>query len=424
MANTGRIGATFVQTGLTTSSNLGMVAGILVQAGLSSFSSYGMLGGTLVQVALVGPFSAPPVSTEGAQMATHNPNIDINIYLDANAASVVGFGNVCLVVPLSENPLDSTRVIDVSSLAEADSLLAAADISSTTYDQLVVAFSQVNRPDVVKVAYWDTTTPETAAAAIAAIRAEDDDFYAFVLQSRADASISAWSDAVEALDAPRKLVFFQSDDVNLYGTISSWSIYSAISTNERTIVHYNADAEYQDLAHAVQYLGFDPDEKSAPFDGPVSAVTVPSLTQSQRNQAVNTNYVNIAAVYGPSDSFVDPGKTLTGRPIYELVSADWFEARLQEGVAELKVSLSSRGQKLPINAAGQALVSSVIRGVYSRGVLAGHFEADQLVLVAEPIVQSDYDAQQMRFTVSIQLATSARLFTFNVYLQRDPVVSE
>ena len=73
--------------------------------------------------------------------------------------------------------------------------------------------------------------------------------------------------------------------------------------------------------------------------------------------------------------------------------------------------------------AERAKIEAEIKAQIAQGVQAGHFIQDQLEFVAETITSSDLTSRTLRFTVRDQLATAARLFTFNVYLSRDAVIA-
>ena len=83
--------------------------------------------------------------------------------------------------------------------------------------------------------------------------------------------------------------------------------------------------------------------------------------------------------------YVDPGRNMNSRAMAEIVSADWFAIRVQEGLAQLLGSITNRGQTLPVNVTGVRLVQAVIRQVYDQGVVAGHFEPNQLALSSATI---------------------------------------
>ena len=139
---------------------------------------------------------------------------------------------------------------------------------------------------------------------------------------------------------------------------------------------------------------------------------------------LRANNANFALAFGPTaNRWIDPGNNVSGRGIYEIVSADWFKARLIERVATTVVALAARGLKLPVTVGGQSILLKDIEALLAQGVTAGHFAAGQTIAVAEVITAADETARRLRFTVTAQLVASARIFTFNVNLSQNAVIS-
>ena len=112
-----------------------------------------------------------------------------------------------------------------------------------------------------------------------------------------------------------------------------------------------------------------------------------------------------------------------GRPGYEILTAHWFQARLQAGVAALKTAASARGEKIVVDESGGVQVLAVIKQWLDIGVAAGHFVEGGTSAVMETISTADRAAQRIRFSVQAQDAVSARIFQFAVNLSRDPITS-
>jgi hypothetical protein len=350
--------------------------------------------------------------------ADWSSTITVNIVLAALPPARAGFGILMFLVNQDDgNSLNSSRVMSFSSAAEAETAQAAGYISATTLDFLQAAFSQQPTPSKVKVGYRDVTGAETMAAAFAAIRAADDDWYAITAYHRTDAEIVLLADLVEASGS--KIYIAQGDD-------ASWldsgvpSGLSTLADNERTaILYHSADAQPGDIAWAASRLVFDPDVQSAGWEGQVRDVaSITAITSAQRD-FIATNGGNVGLVYSSADFFVQPGQTFTGRPIYEIVSADWFKARISEDVALLKLQHTQRGEKIIVDSTGQTKILAILNGRLQQGVKAGHFVKGQVRATAESITVDDISNRRLRFKVEAQIAADARLFVFNVYLQPD-----
>ena len=356
--------------------------------------------------------------------ATNNGNISGVIHLSALAIGSAGFSTVLLLVPLATNSLNGDRVVTFATLAEAQDYQTAGYISAATLVALTTAFSQDPTPAEVKVGYVDLVGAETYATALTACIAVDSDFYGVCIFVRTNAEIAAVGALVET-NAKRMLFGFQSAD-------SSWlnsgipSGLSAMADYERSFAMYHDTAtEWADLAQMVKRLGFDPDLQSAPWNaGGLADVDAyaTAITSTQRGYVIANNG-NVVLPFGLEDASPDPGVNLAGRPLYELVTADWFMTRLQEDTSALINDLSNRGAKLPLDATGQTMVVSAIKSRLAQGVAAGHFEDGQYTVVAEAITSADITARRMRVTVRAQNVVSARLFTFNLYFSTTPVVA-
>lgn len=356
----------------------------------------------------------------------HNPNVQVNVYLDAAQAARRGFGLLLLIAPESTDDLDGERVVSYASLADAQAAQDAGHISAGTLDILTSLFGQPDPPDAVLVGNRDDTTPESWSATFSAIRAIRDDWYAVCSTVHTDVATVAISDIVEAITPARRLFVAQSSDTSWLDSGTPSGV-STILDNERTVITWHNDGDAGlDVSYAGNRLAFEPDERSVPWHAaPIPGVPAyaTALTDSQRSAAIANN-CNVLAAWGSYSSVIDPGITITGRPISELVSADWFEARVREAISDLVVKNSQRGRKVTMDARGQGLIQAAIEGLLQVGVAVEHFAVGQTVCTALAISDADRDANRLRFEVRAQLAGAARQVTVNVYLGRSPVVSE
>lgn len=356
---------------------------------------------------------------------THNPNIDVDITLEPAPATAAGFGILMIIVPLASNTLDGDRVMAFASTDEAQTAQTAGFISAATLAAVTAAFAQNPAPDQVKVGYIDLVGAETYSTALTAIIVYDPDFYVVAILSRADADILAISSAVES-QTKKLLASVQSDDAGfLTGTYPA--ALSALLTRERTIINWHSDDnDYQDTAYAANRLAVgDPDTLSVAWNpAPVSGVDpLTTMTTAQRNFAIANN-VNIGLEFGGSAFVIDPGVTATGRAISEIVSADWFEIRLEERLTALALAYGARGEKLPMNRTGQIVVLAEVEALFRQGIDAQHFNEGQTEIEAETITAADIAARRMRFTGRAQLTTGARLLDITLNFSRTALFEE
>ena len=352
--------------------------------------------------------------------ATHEPNVDIDVTLAPSAAPVAGFGNTLLLVPLATNRLNGLRVASYASYDEMLTARTAGYISATTLQAGLVAFAQRPKIDRFKVGYVDLVAVETYSTALAACIAYDSDFYGVVADTRVAATITALGATIEA--SSKRMVYIPQ---NASSTWLTNALPAGITGDrERTgFVYHSADTAWNDVAWTVNRLSFNPDNVSAPWNGctlaEVAAIT--PITDAQRDFVIG-NDCNLGLPCGGEDFVMDPGVNSAGRPLYEIVSTDWFAIRLRERIGALVVARANNGQKVPVSSLGQNLVLGVIQGLYDQAVAVGHFIApdeDDLPIVAETITDADRSARTLRFTVRAQIAVGARLFTFNVYASTD-----
>ena len=345
--------------------------------------------------------------------------IVLNIFLAPSPPSRAGFSTVLFLVNQDDgNGLNGARVMSFASAAEAATAQTAGYISATTLAFLQAGFAQQPTPSKIKVAYRDVGGSETIAAALTAIQAVDNDWYAIAQYSRADADIVAMATAIES--GGEKLYIAQSDD-------SSWldaglpAGLASLAAKERTaLLFHDADAQPGDLAWAVSRTVFDADVRSAPWEGQlrgVNALTT-GLTAAQRDFIV-TNKANVGLPFSSAGVYVSSGQNCNGRAVYEILSGDWFKARVREDIAFLKLQHTARGEKIIVDSTGQAKILAILNQRLRQGEDAGHFVRGQTRATGEAITTADILARKLRFKVEAQIAADARLFDINVYLQPD-----
>lgn len=265
----------------------------------------------------------------------------------------------------------------------------------------------------------EAVVTETYAAAIARVIAADDAWYALAIASRTTADIAAASTAIEAL---HKVFIAQSADSGLLGTMPGGM--SAILANERTALVYHATSTvYLDAGLAANRLAFDLDVQCPAWDCNVAGVTATTITSGERSAAIANN-VNTALPYGSATAFIDPGVSLAGRAFCDIITRDWFDARLTEALTVIKLNYAAKGRKFPLNTRGQAVMLGAIKQVIDLGVAAEHFDggdpANSIpapVITALPITPADKAAKRLRCTVVVSILGSARTFSITVNLE-------
>ena len=303
-----------------------------------------------------------------------------------------------------------------------------ADVAAGYADAIVEAaatayFANQDRPRGLVVGRYDSGSAETLADGLDRALLDGTNFYVVVVDTRVAAAQVAFAADIQSREASdqRFLYLAQSSDSD-WLTAGVPAAYSTMTQERAIVVFHDTDGVRCDAGWAARALNYDPSERSAPWDAPVRdvAALAASVTSAQRAACIANN-ANIGLAYGSEAFFIDPGVNVLGRACYELVTADWVYLELRKRVAAVKTKRSLVGRKYPITAEGQALTRSIVDGLISDGVTAGHFVDGQYLYTDEPITAADRAAQRLRFSFETQMQGSARLFEFNVELTRDPI---
>lgn len=366
-------------------------------------------------------------------VVTHLDRIVVTVNLDAVGPQQAGF-YVLYIVPLASNSLNSAASMTFGTFAEVSAASVAGYISATTLQALTDVFSQSSVPSQIHVAAVDLASSsgsiaDTYATVIDAMITAGLDFYAVCIQDRDNADVATVSDYIEALSSDRPYIFVCQSADAAWKTATPNAAFSTVVGNERTVLMYHdTSTEHGDLVWAAKVLSFSPDNQSAAWNLPLSDVAALAAITSAEKAFLRTNNANFGGRQNSTFPFyMDPGRNMNSRAMAEIVSADWFKIRVQEGLAQLLGSITNRGQKLPVNVTGVRLVQAVVRQVYDQGVVAGHFEPNQLALSSATIntdgtiSAADLTAQRIRVTANIQLTTGAISIAVTANLSRSEV---
>jgi hypothetical protein len=356
--------------------------------------------------------------------ATNLANIAITIILAATNAPGAGFG-MLMIFPLADCDLDGDRVRTYASVAEAQADEDDGFLSSDAVAAITVAFSQSPPPISVKIANIDLVGLETYAAALTAIQAVDDDWFAVGISSRVAADLSAMATACEALD---KLFVGQANTAGILTGSFPAGLSALVGKDHTALIYDLADADWADAAWMGAKLAFNPDDQSVDWAGALKGTTDYSdtITTTERNYAIANN-ANLILPYSASQPFwIDPGVVMSGKPVYEILTAIWLKIRLRERIADLVARYSSLGWKIPLNATGQQAIKGEIDAQFAIAQAnpnARHITAGQYVCEPQAITAGDITARKLRFKVRAQIEGSARLFDVTVNLGREAVVT-
>jgi len=377
-----------------------------------------------------------------AAPATHDDTIfDITLTLDPSPAGQRGFSRVLLIADDTlSNSGNRTEVYSGPTAVEND--LDSGEINQAERDALITMFAQSPRPEEIQLGNRDTVAGESLKDAFDEIKAVDPGFYAVTAIDDTDTVQNAFINAIESED---HIFIFRASDTSLKDaspSVLSGNL-SGYPGKERSALIFHDDPNstlasgagsgYADAAWAANRLAFNQDESSPPWFGPALAsvedYSTPITPADKTNMigpnaADGGNAVNVILPAGGTGKTVFRGHNGNTRPIYIIVTRDWFAARLQERVTDRVLSKSQRGEKLEVSTEGQSELGGIIRNQFERGVEAGHFKAGQLDITYPTITDADLNAERLRVEAAITLSVAAQEVEFNIDLFRDDVVED
>lgn len=363
--------------------------------------------------------------------STHDDLVSVTVTLGLLSSGVANFSTILMIVD-GVTPGGGTYAT-YSSVAEVTADIA--NLNTIAQSMATAAFAQARPPASIIIIGIDTGSSDTYADGLAAAVAAGLNFYGVVADSRTPAQQIVLATAVEAAEAngQRFLLFLQDDDADWLtsGIPSAWS---AVSGYERTVICYHDDndndagSDRLDVALAARMLSFDADLTSCPATIDVSGVDAlaTALTSTQKGFA-RANYANTALPKGTLvTTFVDPGKTLAGRPADHIVSADWLAVRIAEAGNDKIAAVAAQGRKLVVDPQGQAELQQAIEAKFIQAVDAGHLTTTDPTkppyrLTAQTITSADIAAQRVRFSAEGQFATGIRQVPISLYLSADAI---
>lgn len=363
--------------------------------------------------------------------STHDDRIAITVNLAVLSTGAATFRPLLVGKDIS---LNGQTTQEYTTLAAATADHAAGYLNTWTLAAITEIFGQKDsqgkskRPGSVLVGAWDDAGGDTIDVALDAILADNSDFYGVCIEDRTAAvhvTASGWIDTQETAGSKFVLII-QSADADWLTTGGVPAGYSTIDNKERVfVVYHGTDAAPRAEGLAGNRLAYSPDSNSVPWNTPVTEVysfTADTPTQAQKEFARTNNGNILLPMVTKYDAYCDPGRNLNSREFAQIVTADWFETRLREALADLIATLAGAGEKLAINAEGQNATAAEIGKVGAQGVTAKHFEKGQIVITAETITAADRTAQKMRFTVGAQNTTGAIALDLTVNLSTTAIV--
>lgn len=341
-------------------------------------------------------------------MGNLNYTIDVNVSGSAASVDAQGFD---LIGIISEDAVFA--VADYKIYASPAEVAADAELTTPALIAYVSSFFAPKRhPGKVLVIPCPTGTGgydtdlNTFEAAYSG-----DNWYCLVSDVRV---IADMSDMAAWCETRRKICCVQSDDI----TIAELGQLTALSRVRTMCVVHPTDTEPVDLESMAYMLATSPDQGVPSYhDHTLSGCTASDATYTQAQMdAVTTGdgcvYSSLKGIGVTSQGFCCDGGYIDA-----VISGDWLAARIEEGIAQLRLDVAARGGRIPFTDAGIAQVASVVRTWLARGVAVGHFRGDEgFAPVCNPpsVVDCTPSTRALTLSASATLAGSIYTVTVNI----------
>lgn len=290
---------------------------------------------------------------------------NVQISLNTGGISAEGFSTMLVV---GTSTLTKNRVETYTSIDE----LTEAGYKDTDpiYIACASAFSQTPAPAVVKVGRRAEST-EPLADTMAAIMAEDSDWYGWILASTAPEDILA---AAKWTEAHRKLLGIQSADTEIIDAGNTSDIFTQLQTLNyfRTYGFYHANAETENLAAAIMARCFSINPGGETWAlKPLAGISTDGLTETQYNTIVKKGGNTFERFR--NRAVTQNGKVFGDEWIDVIRFRDWLAEEITVNVFNCLVN----NDKVPYTDAGIALIENQIIAALKLGQARGGIAPDE-----------------------------------------------
>ncbi len=303
------------------------------------------------------------------------------------------------------------KVFNGNQAAQAD-----ADLSDGAKAAAASAFSQ--QPSVARL--FVATVPALGwivPANLDAILAENSEWFAFGINTRAEADILAVATFAEANE---RIFFPQTSDQAVLddtaGNVAKDLKAQALAFT--LLLWHDIDAEHASIAWLSKLLSVDPDAAAtiAAYKT-LAGITNDETVVDDPEQAVGlADFANFYITFGGVGA-TGNGVGMDGNFIDELITKLWFKFRSKEVLQQLLLDTSNLGSKIPFNNNGIAMGSTPVQGLLSRGERLGHFDAESTsvtgLLTATP--------RKIQLNAKATLSEGAQFFDLNAEIIRKAV---
>jgi len=341
---------------------------------------------------------------------THDNYIEVNIYGDAQPVNRKSFGLINMGTDELEVGFTTPRIYYSPTDVSGD-----ADLKAAAKSEAAGFFNQNPRPPKIMISKQDFSTGPLLVGTLDAALAYSDEWFALHIQDRTQTAIEAA--AGWALTNQRLFGFQTSDAAVKAGTPANVMLTIQALANGYTFGNWHGvDAEPLALGYLAAGLWPDPDQKSGGwYHKPLIGFSGNTLTPTE-GQAVLDAGGNI---FGPllGVNNMNPGLLFDESPIESLIIREWFKARLREDIAQLQLDYSKRGERIPFDNRGLALIGGRCYAVGTRGERIGHFRPGSVRVTVPDIADvAPADVVERHATLTVEAVESRGIqkITLNV----------
>ncbi len=307
-----------------------------------------------------------------------------HLILDAETTAVIAYDANAAAVKVALEALTAIAEVTVTGTLATGFVIeftgtdANKHFNTLTAD--ISALTGATAYDVTVNQYGSAT--ETWAAALAAIREYDDDWYGLAATTRTKADILTLAAAVEPL---LKIYIACSSDADVL-TSADDDIASELQNGsyDRMALLWSGDeANYPDAAWVGLQLPKDPGSSTWKFKN-LAGITADDLSTSEVGylKAKNANfYETLAGVSIVSGE----GVMASGEYIDIMHGCDWLQTRMAERIFSRLIN----SEKVPFTTQGIAVIENEIRYQLGKGVDAGLLAAGSQIVTTPDIADID-----------------------------------
>jgi len=302
-------------------------------------------------------------------MASLSQIVNVNIALSTTSVPRGTFG-VPMIIAGASDVSFTERVrtyLDYNSAVEDG-------LEDNVLQALSAVFSQTPRPQMCKVGRADEMEPSLLAKGLAAIQAEDPNWYGFALAQRGipelNAAAAAWAET-------QTKIFFTSfvPEMITDASVTDDSLSELAAKNylrTAVIVDKHAHEQYLEMAWMGRCFTIAPGGETWALKQ-LAGVQASGFTATEQ-QVIFKKGGNTFEQFAPQIYLTTPGKMVNGEWIDVVRFRDWLENYIQTSLTTLMINRN----KVPYTDAGIALIVNNLMGSLLEGQRVGGIAPDEV----------------------------------------------